>query len=80
MVRIMCAKEQIDALAERINKEIENYGSCNLQNTELSLLWGGASTVPTAETRMHLTNFSVQYGFVHRADPWLSIVSFRKLA
>ena len=75
----MCGKLEIDALAKKIRQEIENLGACSLQNQELAVLWGNASGVPSVENQMHLANFSVQYGFIHRVDEGLKTVSFRKL-
>lgn len=75
----MPRKEQVDALAEKIRREIENLGACSLQNQELAVLWGHADEATKMETRMHLANFSTQYGFVHRVDDSFTTVSFRKL-
>jgi predicted GNAT family N-acyltransferase len=75
----MPRKEQIDALAEKIRREIENLGACSLQNQELAVLWGHAEGSSKLENQMHLSNFSTQYGFVHRADDSFTTVSFRML-
>ena len=76
----MAEKVEIDALAERIQKEIERLGACSLQNRELAVLWGHPTGKPSLENQMHLANFSVQYGFIHRVDESLTTISFRKLA
>lgn len=76
----MAEKAEIDALAERIRKEIERLGACSLQNQELAVLWGQGAGRPSLENQMHLANFSVQYGFIHRVDEALTTISFRKLA
>lgn len=75
----MCGKEEIEALAERIRREIENLGACSLQSQELAPLWGDAPQTPSLENHLHLANFSMQYGFIHRVDHGLRTVSFRKL-
>jgi hypothetical protein len=79
MGRIMCGKDKYDELAARIKQEIEKLGSCDLHNRDLAVLWGDAGPIPTAEYQMRLANFSIQYGFLHRADAGLDTVCFRKL-
>jgi len=75
----MTSKEQIDALAEKISREIENLGACSLQNQELAIIWGHFEGISSLDNRLHLSNFSVQYGFIHRVDDSFKTVSFRKV-
>ena len=77
-VDIMCGKEELDALAERISRKIELLGACNMHQQELAAVWGHADAKPASEYRMHLANFAVQYGFILRVDDNLQTASFRK--
>ena len=74
----MSSRQEIDALAEKIAREIESFGACSLQNQELAALWGDdAGKLSLVEKQMHLANFSIQYGFVHHVDEGMQTVSFR---
>jgi len=72
-------KNEFDELADKIRRNIERLGACSLQNQELSVIWRHEEGKSNAENHMHLANFSVQYGFIHRADENFKTVSFRML-
>ena len=77
--KFMTRRTDIDELAEKISLEIERLGACSLQNQELAVIWGQACGMPYMENKLHLANFSIQYGFIHRSDEESGIVSFSKL-
>ncbi|HWB58218.1 MAG TPA: hypothetical protein VG733_01950 [Chthoniobacteraceae bacterium] len=74
----MSGKQQIDALADRIKREIESLGACSLEQQELAVLWGDDTNMPHVEYQMRIANFSLQYGFIHRMDAAYRRICFRK--
>jgi hypothetical protein len=74
----MALKEEMDALAEKIRREIESLGACSLKKQELAPVWGDAAATPNLENLVQLANFSMQYGFMYRVDEECRTASFRE--
>lgn len=68
----------IETLADRIKLQIAECGICDMNEDDVSVIWGNNRTLSESEKRLHVQNFSFQYRLTAIIDMELTSFIFRK--